>query len=178
MIMAIGMGVMAIGGAVLARRAEVEGAKNDAKKFGNHAGSVEFSKERKQGAILDTLSQVQSAQLSEKMAIREAQARAESDAKVIAGAAGVDGQSVDLVINETEQNAMEAEASLNDRVAAQKLQLTTDFVDTHLNAELDTGKMEVKTKSSGQVAAEYALSFGGGYLGGRAARGKGVFTDG
>lgn len=175
MALAIGMGLLALGGAVMARRSEVKGMKNDAAKFGVHAGQIAFGTERRQAQIVKTLGMVQKSQLTEKLAIHAAQAQAESDAKVIAAEAGVDGQSVDLVINSTEQNAMKAEGSLNDRVATQKLQLTTDFVDNSLNAELETGRMDVKTKSSGQVAAEYALSFGGGYLGGRAAQGKGIF---
>ena len=160
------MGVMAVGGAILGRRAENDKAMRDAKSFGIHQAQVEFSGQRERFMITKQLAAVQDERLNQHIMIQAAQARAEAEAKVSAGQAGVSGQSVDAVVNDTERSAAEAEGALDKQVRAQQLQFGTDYIDSKINTHLNVGRMETRSKSSKQVGAEYLLSFGQGFVSG------------
>ena len=162
--LAAGMGLMAVGGSMLQNRAENKNAEADARQLGVQEAGIQFGSERKAAFLLRAVESVEAAAIQERAAINAAHARAESDAKVSAAHAGVDGQSVDAVVNDTDRTAAQAKGSVENRAREASLQLTTDYVDNFLNAKMQTGNTEFRSKSGSAVFAQHALSFGQGFL--------------
>lgn len=163
---AVAMGIIAIGGSILQRRAENDNMRNDARQLGMSEAANMFAAETQVGQIFGKIVAAENERVQQNAAIEKAQAAAESDAKVSAAHAGVAGQSVDAVINDTERSAAEAKSFVDKRVRQERLQLSTDYVDNYLNAEMRKPNAKFNTKSSGHVAAEFALSFGQGFVSG------------
>lgn len=161
-----GMGVMSLAGGALGNRQANKNAEADARSMGVREAGIDFGAERASEHIALSMRDVGSARIQSYVEAEKASARAESDAKVSAATAGVDGQSVDATINETKKNELDVKNSIDDQVKAQQLQLATDYVDTNLNAELSKGSKEISTKSSKTQFLEGALSFGKGFLSG------------
>lgn len=163
---ALGMGALSLAGSVIGQREKDEQALADAKALGVRNAGVRFASERRADFLVKQIAGIESERQSAIIDIEKAQARAISDAKVQAAFAGVDGQAVDAVINDTERTSEEAKRSLDDSIKSERLQLKASYTDNFLNAEMQKGTVEHRRKGSGQRFLEGALSFGQGYLGG------------
>lgn len=158
------MGVLSLAGAVLGQRESDEQTLADAKALGIKNAGIKFASERRADFLVKQIAGIEAERQSAILDIEGAQARAISDAKVQAAFAGVDGQSVDAVINDTERTSEEAKQSIDDSIQAERLQLKASYTDNFLNAAMQKGTVEHRSKSSGQRIAEAGLSFGRGYL--------------
>ena len=163
--LAVGVGVMGVAGTMLSNKEGDKDLLASARAEGQENAGINFGADRHAAHLSKAMFEAQSAGLQSNIEIDKAQARAESDAKVSAAQAGVSGQSVDLVINDTERSKEEAKQSVDRQVRAQSLQLSTDYVDNYLNATLKKGTSEFKSKSSSTRFAEAGLSFGKGFVG-------------
>ncbi|MCP4341056.1 MAG: hypothetical protein GY799_19750 [Desulfobulbaceae bacterium] len=162
---AIAMGTMALAGSVLGRRERNQQALADAKALGVRNAGIKFASERRADFLLGEAALIGADRQQNFMLIDKAKAAAESDAKVSAAAAGVDGQSVDAVINDTERTAEEAKRSIDDRIRAEGLQLKANYTDNFLNAAMQKGTSEHRKTSSSVAFLQDALAFGQGFVG-------------
>jgi len=74
-----------------------------------------------------------------------AQLEAEADAINNAAAAGVEGASVDTIIQDSERNKANAKSAIESLKNQQMLQLEQDIVDNAVNATISAGSTEIET---------------------------------
>ena len=162
----VAMGALSLAGSAISQREADQKALADAKALGVKNAGIRFASERRADFLVKQVAGIEAERQSAIIDIDKAQARAISDAKVQAAFAGVDGQAVDAVINDTERTSEEAKRSVDDSIKAERLQLKASYTDNFLNAAMQKGTVEHRSKSQGQRFLEGALSFGQGYLGG------------
>ena len=160
------MGVMAIMSTKAGQKNEQRNIAAQVKAHGIEQGGIDFSAQRAAEMTINRVHVLRAEKVQADMIIDKAHAQAESDAIVSAGTAGVSGQSVDATINETTRTAAEAKGSINRRVQAEKLQITTDYTDNYLNADMKKGEVEFRQRSSGSKNLEMGLAFAQGFISG------------
>lgn len=161
----VGMGVMSMMSAKAGQKGEQQDLAGQAKSHGIKIGGIDFTADRVAKSIEGRISNLADQEAVASMTIEAGHAQAESDAKVAAAASGVSGQNVDASINEVSRTAQQAKRSLRDRVAAEKLQITTDYTDNYLNSHMKKGNAEFKERSSGSKGMELGLAFAQGFIG-------------
>lgn len=164
--LALGIGGLAAVGSMQQQKASNQNLVDQAKQLGIRNAGIQFGAERQEGHIIRSMENIQAAKIQSYAEIQKAQARAESDAKVNAAASGVDGQSVEATINDTERSEANAKGAIDQQVKAQSLQLKTDYVDNAINAEMAKGSAEFRVKGKRTAFLENAVAFGQGFLGG------------
>ena len=95
--------------------------------------------------------------------IEQDQAAAEAQARVNAAAAGVEGESVNQVIDETEVNAVKAKAAVKAETAEAQRQSRQDYVDTKVNADKSLGQLDTSTHNQ---TLRHTLAFAQGFMSG------------
>ena len=161
---AIGMAVVGAASAIIARREQNKNMLSEAKALGIKEGQILFSSERKADFLVREAARLGQERQSAIIDIDKAQARAISDAKVMAAAAGVDGKSVDAVVNDTERTSEEAKRSIDESVKAERLQLQANYTDNFLNSSMQIGTKEFRAPSNAEAALGVGLGFAKGYL--------------
>lgn len=134
--------------------------------YGVKTAGIDFGAARSGEFLQSKITGIEQARTEHNVAIEKNLARAQSDATVMAAMAGVDGQSVDAVANDTERSAAEATRSVNDQARQQKLQTKTDYVDNFLNAHISKGNAKFNAPSKETQATNTALGFAKGFIGG------------
>ena len=162
---AIAMGVVAVGGAVMEKRASNDNARQAANDYGVHTAQVDFAAGRSQRAIIHNMGILSETEMRDRMSLDLARQKAEADAKVSAATAGVSGQSTDVQISDIGRSEEMAKMSLNARIKAEKLQLKSNSIDTSINAYLGKGALNIKQESTSTTLVKAGLAFAGGYLG-------------
>lgn len=171
--MGLAMGGMALAGTAMSNRAANKQMKSDARSEGIRQAGVWFGAERKGAAIEAQLAGTNQARVDNYIEIQKSQARAESDAKVAAAAAGVAGQSVDLQVNDTRRTEAEAKHSIDKQIAQQRAQIRLDYIDNYVNAAAQIGNPEFKGVDRTARFFNTALSFTQGFMGGYSMGGSG-----
>lgn len=161
----VGMGVMSMMAAKNGQKGEDQDIAGQAKAHGIKLGGIDFSADRVAQTMVGRMNTLSSSKVHGDMIIDASHAQAASDAKVSAAQAGVAGQSVTAVANDTERTKAEAKGSLNRRLAAEKLQLSTDYTDNYLNAHMKKGSADFKERGSSNKGTMQALAFAQGFLG-------------
>lgn len=154
-----------IGGLMLANSLMGEADANDqmahkAKQYGVNKAGIDSAKTTRITALITQASQLKASKaLSEKM-VNMSQAEAEAQARVNAAAAGVEGDSVNQIIGETEVNAANAKEIIDSQEKNAQNQLKQNFVDTTVNASQQTGQLDTSTRDQ---TLQHALSFATGF---------------
>lgn len=131
-----------------------------ATQFGVRRAGIDSAKSTRITSLITQASQAaQTAELN-KININMSQAEAEAQARANAAAAGVSGDSVDQVINQTEVNAANAQHIVKTEERNAKNQLRADFVDTTVNSDIQSGSLDASTRDQ---TAKHALAFATGF---------------
>jgi hypothetical protein len=133
-----------------------------AQELGLKTAGINFSRDRHARAIEAQAPILQSNAEAQKRFVEANQAQAEADARVIAAAAGVAGDSVDAVISDTERTAAEAVTQIERDKKTKERQLITDYVDNQVNADLQKPAFD-STVDKGAGVLKAGLSFVSGY---------------
>lgn len=166
LLLAGGLGIMGMMSNNQQQKDADRNAASQAENYGIKVAGIDFAAERTAEMLMTKMVTIQDARVAAEIQIDKNQAQAESDAIVNAATAGVSGQSVDAVVNDTERTQAEAKGGLNEQVRQQALQLTVDYTDNFLNAEISKGQAKFTTASSGERTANSALGFVKGFIGG------------
>lgn len=159
---AIGMGTLSLASSMLGESENNELMAQKARDFGIRSAGIDFSSSKRLDTLVSkSLEIVESTKLG-KIAIDRNQSEAEANARVIAAAAGVAGDSVDSVIGSTEANAALAQGQLDRTKNAAERNLRLNFVDETMTADINKGTLDTSTSSSDQTLA-HALSFTTGF---------------
>lgn len=162
MAVAVAVGLLSMASSMADSAAQDDIMRQKAQDYGLRAGGVAFSQHRHQQFLESNLSTLRDNAEAQKRFIEANQAEAEADARVQAAAAGVAGDSVDAVIQETERNAAEAVKQEETKLATSKRQVEADMVDNTINADIQKGVFHgAHDKHAGKVSA--ALGFIEGY---------------
>ena len=165
-LLAIGLGALGVMGANAGQKNEDRQAAESARSYGIKVAGINFTADRVATSLVQQVSTIAEAKIRSDIAVDKAQAQAESDAKVSAAAAGVAGQSVDAVVNDTERTAAEAKGSISEQARAETLQIQTDYTDNFLNAHMSKGNVNFQTASKSDRIKSGVLGFAQGFLGG------------
>ena len=142
----------AVAGRVATGLGEGEAAMQDAEAHGVRLAGVEYSAGRRVDILQQAMSTTDDNVARETLNIQHANLVAEADAINAAAAAGVEGQSVDTTISDTERNKATALDALENIKQQQMLQLESDIVDTVMNAETQKGAVKFAATSSAAEA--------------------------
>lgn len=156
------LGLMSMASSMADSAEENDQMRHRARTHGLKTGGINFARDRHVATIEANSALLQTNAEAEKRFVESQQAQAEADARVTAAAAGVAGDSVDAVINDTERTAAEAVKNIDRNKAAKERQLQTDFVDAKVNPDLQKGVFD-STVDRGKAPLKAGLSFLQGY---------------
>ena len=142
------------------RRHERRQRRAQQKQFGVNAAGIDFSQARQLTFIPEQVKGIQEGTTLAKLSVDRAQARTEAELRVNAAAAGVEGDSVNQIIGETEVNAANAKEIIDSQEKNAQNQQKQNFVDTTVNASQQTGQLDTSTRDQ---TLQHALSFATGF---------------
>lgn len=156
------LGMMSMASSMADSAEENDQMRQRAQSHGIRSGGINFARDRHTMAIEEQSKLIGDNADAQERFLEMRQAEAEADARVTAAAAGVAGDNVDQVINQTERNAGEAVVAVQEAESQAKRQVQADRVDNVVNAEVQKGHFDsTADRSAGAVKA--GLSFIQGY---------------
>jgi len=160
---AIALGTLSFASSLLGESDKNDQMIQQAQDFGIRRAGIKSATEAKLTALISQAAQAKENKILANLTIDRAQAKAEAQARVNAAQAGVAGESVNQVINETEVNAANAKNITDRDLRNSKNQLKIDFVDTVINAETQTGVLDTSTRDQ---TLTHTLAFATGFASG------------
>jgi len=160
---AVGVGSLSLASSFMGEADANEQMQQKAGDYGTRKAGLTFSAQKRVGAMVSQAKQISENVRLGKIAIDRNQARAEAEATVSAAQSGVAGDSVNQVIGETEVNAAHAKGQTERNAKSAKRDLEINFVDTLLQADINSGRLDTSTKSQ---TGKHVLAFGQGFISG------------
>jgi len=161
---ALGMGTMTVASSMLDEADENQAIEQKAADYGTREAGINFSSARRLDSMIGEMHALAENTRYGEIAIDRKQAQTEAQIRVNAAAAGVEGGSVNQVIDETEVNAAKAKGVLDNAKTQANQQIKLNFVDEIINTDINKGRLDTSTRTNSDL--KHTLSFASGFKSG------------
>ena len=161
---AVGIGTLTLASSMLGEADENQAIEQKAGDYGTRTAGMDFSSKRRLQAMAHEMKSIEENTRYGEIAIDRQQAQTEADIRVNAAAAGVEGGSVDQVIDETDVNAAKAKGVLDNAKTQASQQVKLNFVDEVINTSIGKGILDTSTQNNSGL--KHSLSFAKGFSSG------------